>query len=111
MSLTIDAGWALSTYSKKIPNAFALGKNYPNPFNPTTTIQYSLPELTLVKITIYDLVGREVRHLVNRSESAGFKTIQWNATNDKNEPVSAGLYFYTIKAGDFKETKRMILLK
>jgi len=110
-SLTIDAGWALSIYNEKTPNVFALGKNYPNPFNPTTTIQYSLPKNTLVKITVYDMVGRKVRHLVNRFQSAGFKSVRWDATNDRNEPVSAGLYFYTIKAGDYKKTKRMILLK
>ena len=83
----------------------------PNPFNPVTTLQYDLPEDAMVNITIYDMIGRQVKTLINGSQTAGYKTTQWNATNDKNEPVSAGIYLYEIQAGDFKETKKMVLLK
>ena len=60
---------------------------------------------------IYDLMGRKVRTLMNSEQNAGFKTLQWNATNDRNEPVSAGLYLYTIQAGEFRKTRKMVLLK
>ena len=69
------------------------------------------PNDGLVNITIYDMMGRIVKTLVNGSQTAGFKSVQWNATNDKNEPVSAGLYLYTIQAGEFRQTKKMVLLK
>ena len=90
---------------------FVLHQNYPNPFNPITSLRYDLPEDGLVNITIYDMVGRIVKTLVNSSQTAGFKSVQWNATNDRNELVSAGLYLYTIQAGEFRQTKKMVLLK
>jgi len=94
-----------------IPEVFALHQNYPNPFNPLTSLRYDLPEDGLVNITIFDMVGRVVRTLVNSSQTAGFKSVQWNATNNRNEPVSAGLYLYTIQAGEFRQTRKMVLLK
>ena len=93
------------------PQTFRLHQNYPNPFNPVTSLRYDLPEDGLVNITIYDMMGRIVKTLVNSSQTAGFKSVQWNATNDRNEPVSAGLYLYTIQAGEFRQTKKMVLLK
>ena len=64
-----------------------------------------------VKIFIYDILGRIVKILVNRSQTAGFKSIQWDGTNDRNEQVSAGIYFYTIQVGDIRQTNKMILLR
>ena len=93
------------------PQTFRLHQNYPNPFNPVTSLRYDLPEDGLVNITIYDMMGRIVKTLVNSSQTAGFKSVQWNATNDTNEPVSAGFYLYTIQAGEFRQTKKMVLLK
>jgi hypothetical protein len=90
---------------------FILKDNYPNPFNLLTSITYELPSDGLVNITIYDMIGRIVKTLVNSSQTAGYKSIQWNATNDRNEPVSAGLYLYTIQVGEFRQTKKMVLLK
>ena len=90
---------------------FLLNDNYPNPFNPSTIINYNIPENDFVNITIYDMMGRVVKTLVNGSQTAGFKSVRWNATNDRNEPVSAGLYLYTIQAGEFRQTKKMVLLK
>ena len=95
----------------EVPNQLILHHNYPNPFNPVTTLQYDLPEDALVNITIYDMMGRVVSNLVSSQQNAGYRTIQWNATNDRNEPVSAGLYLYTIQVGKFKQTKKMVLLK
>jgi flagellar hook assembly protein FlgD len=70
-----------------------------------------LPEDAMVDITIYDMMGREVRTLISSQQSAGYRSVQWNATNDAGSPVSVGLYFYMIQAGDFKQTKKMILVK
>ena len=101
----------LSIYENVIPVQYTLHQNYPNPFNPITQISYNLPENELVTISIYDMSGRLIRTLVNSSQAAGYKSIQWNATNNRNEPVSAGLYLYTIQAGEFRQTKKMVLLK
>ena len=94
-----------------IPITYLLHQNYPNPFNPITSLRYDLPEDGVVNITIYDIMGRIVKTLVNDSQTAGYKSIQWNAANDRNEVVSAGLYLYTIQAGEFRQTKKMVLLK
>ena len=94
-----------------LPKQYILHQNYPNPFNPITSLRYDLPEDGLVNITVYDMMGRIVKTLVNSSQTAGYKSIRWNATNDRNKPVSAGLYLYTIQAGEFRQTKKMVLLK
>ena len=79
--------------------------------NPITTLRYDLPEDAVVNITIYDIMGREIRTLVNTTQDAGFKSVIWDATNDYGKPVSAGVYLYQIQAGDFVQTKKMVLLK
>jgi len=94
-----------------LPSTYVLHQNYPNPFNPITTLSYDLPEDALVNITIYDMMGRIVNNLVSSQQNTGYKSIQWNAANNLGEPVSAGLYLYTIQAGDFRQTKKMVLLK
>ena len=94
-----------------IPSQHSLGQNYPNPFNPFTVLFYTLNEDELVNLTIYDITGRFIKTLVNISQIAGNKSVQWDATNNQGEPVSAGVYLYKIQAGDFSQTKKMILLK
>tara|TARA_Y100000385_G_scaffold213396_1_gene221796 strand:- start:1539 stop:3062 length:1524 start_codon:yes stop_codon:yes gene_type:complete len=101
----------LYSNNANIVDDFILHQNYPNPFNPITSLRYGLPETGLVNITIYDMHGRIIKTLVNGIQTAGFKSVQWNATNDRNEPVSAGLYLYTIQAGEFRQTRKMVLLK
>ena len=93
------------------PKVFALHQNYPNPFNPITTVQYDLPEQSQVEIIIFDIMGREVKTLVNQKQGFGFKSVVWDATNNMSQPVSAGMYLYRISAGDFHQVKKMILLK
>jgi len=93
------------------PLAFKVYNAYPNPFNPITSIDYDLPEDGFINITIYSMMGSIVKTLVNGPQTAGNKTVQWSATNDRNEPVSAGLYLYTIQTGELRQTKKMILLK
>ena len=97
---------------KRIDN-FSLNNiyNYPNPFNPITTLRYDLPEDAFVRITVYDMLGKVVSNLLNTNQSSGNKSVQWNATNNQGQPVSAGLYLYTIEVGDFRQTKKMVLLK
>jgi len=97
--------------SEMILNGFTLYQNYPNPFNPITSLRYDLPEDGLVSINIYDVMGRDIRSLININQEAGYRSISWNATNDLGQPVSAGMYIYTIQAGEFRQTKKMVLLK
>ena len=93
------------------PNDFTLGQNFPNPFNPSTTIRYELPKQTKVTLKIYNLLGQEVKTLVNTTQQAGFHTIKWTGRNGAGYAVSSGLYFYRLVAGEFSKAKKMLLLK
>jgi hypothetical protein len=88
------------------PTAYALEQNYPNPFNPYTTIAYSLREDVHVMITVYDILGREVAMLVNEVQSAGVKTVRFDGSALPN-----GVYFYELRAGAFRDTKKLLLMK
>jgi hypothetical protein len=92
--------------NRNYPTHYSLSQNYPNPFNPNTLIKFSLPESGFVKLTIYDLLGREVALLMNAEQSAGSYEVELNATG-----LPSGIYFYRFQAGDFIETKKMILIK
>ena len=94
-----------------IPQEITLYQNYPNPFNPVTTLSYDLPQDSYVVLSIYDMKGSLVKNLVNEIRTAGMQSIQWNATNNIGLTVSAGVYLYSIEAGEFSQTKKMILLK
>jgi hypothetical protein len=89
-----------------IPTEFALYQNYPNPFNPGTLIKYQVPEKSFVSIRVYDLLGKELATLVNEEKSAGSYDVNFDAGQ-----LSSGFYIYTIKAGNFTSTKKMILMK
>lgn len=91
---------------KSIPQDFVLEQNYPNPFNPSTVIKFSLPEAENVRMTISDILGREVSSLVNEELSAGNYSVNFDAVN-----LSSGIYIYTLQAGKFIQTKKMMLLK
>ena len=94
------------------PEAFALANNYPNPFNPATTIKYALPEASSVTLEIYNVVGQVVRTLVADHQNAGRYVVQWDATNESGHSLSSGIYFYRLEAGgEFLEVKKMLLLK
>ena len=101
----------LNTEDSYCPLEISLHQNYPNPFNPITSIRYDLPNDDFVNIAVYDMKGRLVKTLINSRESSGSKSILWDATNDKNEHVSAGLYIYAIQVGNLRQTKKMVLLK
>ena len=102
---------ALSSQKEILPLEVSISQNHPNPFNPITTIRYNLSNYGLVNISIYDMNGKLVKTLLNQSQTAGYKSIQWNSTNNKDEPVSAGLYLYIIQTGKFMQSKKMLLLK
>jgi len=95
----------------QLPHILVLYPNYPNPFNPVTTLRYDLPETGLVTITIYDMLGRQVKTLMDQTQDAGYKSLIWDATNNYGKPVSAGIYLYQIQAGEYMQTKKMVLLK
>ena len=89
-----------------IPRIFVLLQNYPNPFNPTTTIEYVLPKSAEVLLTIYNLRGQEEARIVEGQRTGGYHRVTWDASN-----VSSGIYFYRLQAGDFVQTRKMVLLK
>ena len=94
-----------------IPNDFNLFANYPNPFNPTTTIMYSIPLHSDVELTVYNLLGREVRTLVDTKVGPGYHTVQWDGKDSGGREVSSGMYFYRLKSGQYQESRKMLLLK
>ena len=94
-----------------LPNRYTLYQNYPNPFNPVTVLQYDLPELSNVKLTIYDLAGRQVRSLLHETQAPGLKTIVWDARDEMGNKMGAGVYIYQLKTDNFIASKKMILVK
>jgi uncharacterized delta-60 repeat protein len=96
----------ITPISSEIPNQFSLSQNYPNPFNPTTKIQFALPKSSFAKLVVYDALGREVEILVNEQLNAGTYEADWNA-----DKFSSGVYYYKLLAGDFTETRKMVLMK
>ena len=94
-----------------VPEEFALEANYPNPFNPTTTIQFALPEAASVTLEVFDAMGRRVATLVNRQMAAGRYQADWNGRNDAGSSVASGMYLYRIKAGNFVQSHTMLLMK
>ena len=107
--------WSGSTVSNEeepnLPTQFALYENYPNPFNPVTTIRFDVPEVSDVNITVYNVLGKQVNSIDLNTMSPGQHHIKWRGIDNAGKPVSSGVYFYTIKAGDFFATKKMMLLK
>ena len=94
-----------------VPDNLALHQNYPNPFNPITSLRFDLPEDGFVNITVYDMGGRIIKTLVNNFQTAGYKSIKWNATDNQDQLVPAGVYLYKIEFGSLLFTRKMILLK
>ena len=111
-TVTDANGASASLALQTLPAAFSLADNFPNPFNPATTIKYALPQAADVELTIYNVVGQVVRTLVAEHQSAGRYVVEWDATNDSGHSLSAGMYFYRLQAGEeFLEVKKMLLLK
>jgi hypothetical protein len=89
-----------------IPSEYSLFQNYPNPFNPSTVISYQLPVISNVTLKVYDILGREVARLINEEKPAGSHEVQFTGNG-----LTSGIYFYQLKAGDYSETRKMILLR
>jgi hypothetical protein len=89
-----------------LPSVYSLSQNYPNPFNPSTTINFALPKSGNVTLTVYDILGREVKMLVNDNLQAGYHKVVFNASS-----LASGIYFYRIQAGSFMDVKKLMLLK
>ncbi len=94
-----------------IPLKYSLSQNYPNPFNPTTTISFDLPQNTKVSLVVYNLLGQQVKVLIDQELEAGTHNVLWNSTNDDGKNISSGVYFYKLETSDFSDTKKMVLLK
>ena len=96
---------------EELPSEFELSQNYPNPFNPSTTINYALPSASYVTIKVYNILGQEIKTLVSQEMMAGKHNIVWNGVNDYGQKVASGVYLYRISAGNFIQSKKMLLLK
>jgi hypothetical protein len=95
----------------ELPNGFELCQNYPNPFNPSTTIRFNLPVSSAVKLTVYDVLGREVRTIADGQYMAGYHEIMWDGLDGRGSTVSSGIYFYELKTGEFSSMRKMMFLK
>ena len=93
------------------PSEFSLSQNYPNPFNPATSIKFVLSKSGEVKIEVFNILGQRVRTLVDQHLKPGHMVVDWDGKDDGGEEVSSGIYFYRLKAGDFTQTRKMVLLK
>ena len=111
ISFSSDATLAVNEKSDILPKEFALHDNYPNPFNPTTTIRFDLPKATDVSILIFNVLGQKIKTIDMSQINPGYHSVVWNATNDYGSQVSAGMYFYQLRTNDFIKTKKMVLLK
>jgi hypothetical protein len=94
-----------------LPGKYALQQNYPNPFNPSTNVRFEVKSTGRVRIDIYNTLGQKVRTLVNDVRSAGKYSVNWNGINDVGDRVASGIYIYKMVAGDFVQTRKMILLR
>ncbi len=94
-----------------LPTKVKLNQNYPNPFNPITKISYEMPSDGFVKVSILDMMGREVKTLVESSQVSGMRSVTWNATDNNDQPVSAGVYLYKIQIREITKTRKMVFLK
>ncbi|OGU30182.1 MAG: hypothetical protein A2057_05805 [Ignavibacteria bacterium GWA2_35_9] len=90
---------------------FVLYQNYPNPFNPTTKIDYYIPKTSFVSLIIYDLMGREIKKLIEQEQFSGKHSVIWNGTNEENSKVSSSIYFYKMETAENKIIRKMLLLK
>ena len=109
--LRFEAAVSVDDLTAGLPGQYSLAQNHPNPFNPQTTIRYTLPKASHVELVVYDVLGRQVRRLVQGVQPAGYHTVVWNGRNSHGQMVASGLYFYRIASGSFSETKKMVLLK
>ncbi|MDH4070727.1 MAG: choice-of-anchor D domain-containing protein, partial [Ignavibacteria bacterium] len=99
------------TTGKELPTEFSMAPNYPNPFNPTTTIRYALPVASEVSVVVYDILGRMVKTLVSGEHEAGYHQASWDGTNNTGQIVGSGVYVYRIHAGSYTLTRKMLFIR
>ncbi|MEW6411715.1 MAG: T9SS type A sorting domain-containing protein [Candidatus Zixiibacteriota bacterium] len=104
-------GYAAGEVSSALPNQFGLSQNFPNPFNPTTSIRFALPQACHVELVVYNMLGQKVRTLVDQRMDAGHQLVEWDGRDGGGQQVASGVYFYRLNAADFSQTKKMMLLK
>jgi formylmethanofuran dehydrogenase subunit A len=100
------SGFVVSVSNNQLPVKFELAQNYPNPFNPSTNIKYAILSQSLVKLAVYDILGRQIKILVNELKQPGNYEVTFDAGN-----IATGVYFYKLEAGDFVDVKKMVLMK
>ncbi|UCG93988.1 MAG: T9SS type A sorting domain-containing protein, partial [Candidatus Aerophobus sp.] len=106
-----DCGLEKQGVSAALPMEFSVSQNYPNPFNPTCVIAYALPTDCQVKLSIYNILGQKVKVLVDEYQNAGYRSVTWDGKDDQGQEVSTGVYFYRVQAGNFMQSKKMVLTK
>jgi hypothetical protein len=109
--INIDIGTDNDRPATVLPHTFALAQNQPNPFNPTTAISFALPQTAHVRLTVYNILGQQVRALVDQSLPAGAHTITFDGRDASGHELASGIYLYKIAAGDFLQSRKMVLLK
>jgi hypothetical protein len=102
---------SVEEYFFLLPNGFKLYANYPNPFNPSTTIRYDLPKTVNVLLKIYNILGQEVKMLVNETQTAGEKKVVWDGKDHLSNDVGSGIYIYQIQAGNYTKGRKLVLLR
>ncbi len=107
----IETNIKVDNYINKTPSVYILSQNYPNPFNPETMIKYQLPKTSNVTLKIYNILGQEIKTLVNEEQQVGYYSVKWDGTNNNGLKVNSGVYIYKIIADNFTDVKKMILLK
>ena len=110
VTVTIDVS-SLGVADLLLPDKYDLHQNYPNPFNPITKIKYDLPEFAHVRLVIYNLLGQEIRTLVNEMQAPGFKQVHWDSKDVNGHLVGSGLYIYRIQSKKFIHSRKMIMVK
>jgi hypothetical protein len=99
------------TENNRTPKSYALYQNYPNPFNPSTIIRFDITGKSHVSLKVFNILGQEVRTLINSVVSPGEKSVSWDGRDNSGATVTSGIYIYSINAGDYRESKKMIFLK
>jgi flagellar hook assembly protein FlgD len=110
-SCHVQIGGSNPIMKSEFPTKFCLGQNHPNPFNPQTLIRYGLPHNSEVNLIIYNILGQKVRTLVDENQIAGYKTVIWDGKDEAGDQVSSGIYFCRLRAGNYTEVRKMVMLK
>jgi archaellin len=110
-TITDNDATAVNMFNRESPSDYELSQNYPNPFNPETTIHFQIGEGCEINLVIYNMEGKLIRHLISEHTNAGNYKLSWDGRDEKNQPVTSGVYLYQLNAGKFSEMKKMLLIK